>query len=176
MDASGRLSTVSAVLDLDEFEVVDLQQDRRVKQDVITVIPKLDVGLCPHCRQVCDKRNQARESRVMDLPMGGYRTELRVRAWQFHCVACDKFFTPRFSAMVERAHATERLLARLAELIKHGDVANAARFFGIPEKTAEKWYYKYVQRNQKSPSDLKPTRSLGIDELSLKKSTGSSPA
>ena len=40
MDASGHLRTVSALLDLDEFEVVDLQQDRRTKQNVIGVIPK----------------------------------------------------------------------------------------------------------------------------------------
>ena len=39
MGASGHLRTVSALLDLDEFEVVDLQQDRRAKQNVIGVIP-----------------------------------------------------------------------------------------------------------------------------------------
>ena len=169
MDASGHLRTVSALLDLDEFEVVDLQQDRRTKQNVIGVIPKAAAGLCPHCRRVCDERHQTRESRVMDLPMGGCRTELKVTRWQFHCRACDKFFTPRLAALAEGAHATERLLARLAELIKHGDIANASRFFSLPEKTAEKWYYEYVERNQKSPSDLRPIRSLGIDELSLKK-------
>ena len=176
MDASDHLRTVSALLDLDEFEVVDLQQDRRGKQNVIGVIPKAAAGLCPHCRGVCDERHQTRESRVMDLPMGGCRTELKVTRWQFHCRACDKFFTPRLAALAEGTHATERLLARLAELIQHGDIANAARFFGLAEKTAEKWYYEYVERNQKSPSDLRPIRSLGIDELSLKKSTGSSPA
>jgi len=176
MDASDHLRTVSALLDLDEFEAVDLQQDRRGKQNVIGVIPKAAAGLCPHCRGVCDERHQTRESRVMDLPMGGCRTELKVTRWQFHCRACDQFFTPRLAALAEGAHATERLLARLAELIKHGDIANAARFFGLAEKTAEKWYYEYVERNQKSPSDLRPIRSLGIDELSLKKSTGSSPA
>ena len=70
-DASGHLRTVSALLDLDEFEVVDLQQDRRSKQNVIDAIPRTTTGLCPHCRGVCDERDQTRESRVMDLPMGG---------------------------------------------------------------------------------------------------------
>ena len=176
MDGSAHLSTVSALLDLDEFEVVALQQDRRGRQNVITVIPKLAVGLCPHGQRVCDERHQARESRVVDLPMGGYGTELKVTAWQFHCRGCDKRFTPRFAAIAEGAHATQRLLARLAELVKHGDIANAARFCGIPEKTAERWYDESRERSQKSPSDLKPIRSPGIDELSLKKSTGSSPA
>ena len=160
MDASGHLATVSALLDLDEFEVVDLQQDRRAKQNVIGVIPKAAAGLCPHGHGVCDERHQTRESRVMDLPMGGCRTELKVTRWPFHCRACDKFFTPRLAALAEGAHATERLLARLAELIKHGDITDAARFFGLPEKTVEKWYDEHVERNQKSPSDLRPIRSL----------------
>jgi hypothetical protein len=46
MDASDHLRTVSALLDLDEFEAVDLQQDRRGKQNVIGVIPKAAAGLC----------------------------------------------------------------------------------------------------------------------------------
>ena len=58
MDASDHLRTVSALLGLDEFEVVDLQQDRRGKQNVIGVIPKAAAGLCPHCRRVCDERHQ----------------------------------------------------------------------------------------------------------------------
>ena len=85
MDASDHLRTVSALLDLDELEVVDLQQDRRAKQNVIGVIPKTTAGLCPHCRGICEERHQTRESRVMDLPMGGCRTELKVTRWQFHC-------------------------------------------------------------------------------------------
>ena len=44
MDASGHLRTVSALLDSDEFEVVDLQQDRGAKQNVISVIPKAAAG------------------------------------------------------------------------------------------------------------------------------------
>jgi hypothetical protein len=38
------------------------------------------------------------------------------------------------------------------------------------------WYYDYLQRQQPSSVGpaLKPIRQLGIDELSLKKSTGSS--
>jgi hypothetical protein len=76
-------------------------------------------------------------------------------------------------------HATERLLERLAELAGHGDVSTAARFFGLPEKTVEDWYYDYLERQQKereSGSGFQPVRSLGIDELSLKKDTGSSAA
>ena len=109
MDGSDHLRTVSALLDLDEFEVVDLQQDRRGKQNVIGVIPKATAGLCPHCRGVCDERHQTRESRVMDLPMGGCRTELKVARRQFHGRACDKFFTPRSAALARLSEHREAL-------------------------------------------------------------------
>ena len=53
-------------------------------------------------------------------------------------------------------------------------VADAAAFFGIPEKTLERWYYDHVERQTKvANSRANPIRSLGIDELSLKKSTAS---
>ena len=46
----------------------------------------------------------------------------------------------------------------------------------VPEKTLEDWYYGYVERQQQraAQSPAKPIRRIGIDELSLKKSTDSS--
>ena len=179
MDATQELETVTALLDLDEFEVVEVGHDYDAKLRRFTVIPKASAGLCPHCSGVTDERHVCRDRTVADLPMGGWKTELVVRLWQFHCPACDRYFVPRFVALAEGAHATERLLERLAELATHGDLCTAARFFGLPEKTAEGWYYDYLQRKQKereSGSDIQPVASLGIDELSLKKDTGSSAA
>ena len=178
MDADTELATLTSLLGLEEFEVVDATLDRRNKLRRFTVTPTMAVGLCPHCQGLTDERHLCRDREVADLPMGGCRVELLVRLWQFHCSACDKFFTPRFAALAEGAHATERLLERLAELAGRGDVATAARFFGLAEKTAEGWYYDYLERKRKEPAaaHLQPVRSLGIDELSLKKGTGNSAA
>jgi transposase len=175
MDADVELAMLSSLLDLDEFEVVESEWDRREKVRRLTLVAKAVVGLCPHCHGATGDRHVCHDRVIADLPMGGGRVELVVRLWQFYCPACDKFFTPRFAALAEGAHATERLLERLAELAGHSDVATAARFFGIPEKTAEGWYYHYLERKRKEPAPhLQPVRSLGIDELSLKKDTGSS--
>jgi transposase len=177
MDTDVELATLTSLLDLDEFEVVESSRDRREKVWRLTLVPKAIVGLCPHCHGATDERHVCHDRVVADLPMGGQRVELTIRLSQFHCSPCDKFFTPRFAALAEGAHATERLLERLAELASHSDVATSARFFGIPEKTAEGWYYQYLERKQKEPAPhLQPVRSLGIDELSLKKDTGNSAA
>jgi hypothetical protein len=68
------------------------------------------------------------------------------------------------------AHATERFLEQAARLIRISDVANAATFLGVPQKNLERWYHDYAQRQvQASAEGLHPIKSLGIDELSLKK-------
>jgi transposase len=176
MDADIELATLTSLLDLDEFEGVESAWSRREKVRRFTLIPKAIAGLCPHGHGVTGERHVCHDRTVADLPMGGHRVDLVVRLWQFHCLACDRYFTPRFAALAEGAHATERLLERLAELAGHGDIATASRFFGIPEKTAEGWYYPYLQRRREEPANLQPVRSLGIDELSLKKDTGNSAA
>jgi hypothetical protein len=55
-------------------------------------------------------------------------------------------------------------------LIRFSDIANAANFLGVAEKTLQKWYYDYVTRQQEvSAAKAVPIRQLGIDELALKK-------
>lgn len=177
MATEEELAMVTLLLDLDELEVAEFERDRVKNLRRFTLVPKATAGLCPHCGGVCDERHLCYDRTVADLPMGGCGTELVVRQWQFRCRACGKFFTPRLAALAEGAHATERLLERLAELAGHGDLSTAARFFSIAEKTAEGWYYDYLERRRRqreSGSDLQPVRSLGIDELSLKKGTGNS--
>ena len=178
--AEARLSTLTGLLDLDGFEVVGAAEDRATKVRRLTVVPADVVGLCPHCGRPADDRHACYDREVTDLPLGGWRTELVVRAWQFRCDGCRKFFTPRHPALADAAHATGRFLDRLAELATHGDVAAAARFFGVAEKTAERWYYDHLadleRRRKDPPKGVEPVRSLGIDELSTKKGTGGSRA
>jgi len=173
----GELATLTALLDLEGFEVVEAAHDPGRKVRRLAVAPADVAGLCPHCGGVTADRHACYDREVVDLPLGGWKTELVVRGWQFRCGPCGKFFTPRHPALAEGAHASERFLERLAELATNSDVSAAARFFGLVEKTAERWYYEHLERRRREPpQDLKPVRSLGIDELSLKKGTASSAA
>ncbi len=93
----------------------------------------------------------------------------------YACERCHKTFTPPVPFLFQGGHATERFLERAAELVRTSDLANAAAFLGVPERTLADWYYDYLQRRPATSSrSAKPIRRIGIDELSLKKSTGSS--
>jgi hypothetical protein len=86
------------------------------------------------------------------------------------CEHCDHHWTPPSPIVAEGTWATARLVARAAELVRRSDVANAAAFLGIPEKTLERWYDDYVESQRTTVATAAgPIRSLGIDELSLKK-------
>jgi transposase len=178
MSERDRLDFWTRTLNLPGFQVVHERRDGPADPLRLTVTPAMPLGLCPTCRRATDDVHKTHESAaVKDLPVGPQPVELIVRTYQFHCPHCGGYFTPAYPAFAPGAHATERFLAQAARLIRIADVQNAAAFLAVPEKTLERWYYDYVERQTQAPDpDLKPITCLGIDELSLKKSTGSSCA
>jgi transposase len=170
------LSFWTDLLQLPDYEVVFYQEDNDLRRFRITVAPKHRVGVCPRCKKASESVHQTRTREgIKDLSISKYAVELAVRVLQFDCECCGESFTPPVPFLAEGAHASERFLERAAELIRTSDVANAARFLGVPERTLATWYYDYVQRRpQQKGQELKPVRHIGIDELSLKKNIGSS--
>jgi transposase len=175
MTTTNELRFWTKVLHREGFEVVHQEEDALHQTLRFTVIPTLAVAVCPHCGRACSAVQQRRtRERVKDLPIGTQAVELKVRVAQFWCAVCERALTPQLPGIADGAHATERFWERAAALIRTGDIANAAAFFGVPEKTLERWYYDYVERQcQASAQPVQPLRSLGIDEISLKKSTAS---
>ena len=171
-----RLELWSEVLQLDEFEVVHQAENSETKSWQLTVVPKVAVAVCPHCGILSREIHQQRDREgIRDLPLGQRAVMLRVRVFEFWCVNCERAFTPPLKSLAAGTHATERFLERAARLIRHGDIQNVASFLGVPEKTLERWYYDYVERQQQQPqANLQPITSVGVDELSQKKDTGNS--
>jgi transposase len=163
------------LLDLAGFVVVHHDDDAPGNRHCFTVAPRHEIGVCPQCGQPSETIKQRRNrERIWDLPIGCRTVELTVRVGQFVCERCGTCFTPPSAFLADGAHATERLLRRAAELIRSADIASAARFFAIPEKNLERWYYEYLERQQRTPAPPGPIRRIGIDELSLKSGTDSS--
>jgi transposase len=136
----------------------------------LTLVPDFPLGLCPHCQRASDLIHRRLASDPLkDLPLGPQAVELVVRRYQFACRHCGHFFTPAAPAFAPSAHATERFLEQAARLIRCSDVANAATLLGVPEKTLEKWYYDYAERQRQQLPAGKPIQQIGIDELHIKK-------
>jgi transposase len=163
----------TVALNLEGFEVVQAEVDGEQRQVRLTVVPQWPVAVCPHCGEVRTQVHQTREvAGVHDLPLADRTVTLTVRVPQFWCGRCARAFTPPLPEVAEGTHATERFLARAAELIRFGDISQTAAFLRVPATSLERWYYAWVERQ--SGAEAQPITSVGIDELSLKKSTGSS--
>lgn len=162
------------LLALPDYEVVSCQKESDLHCYRITLRPTHPLGVCPECGKVTDTIHQTRSrEHIKDLSIGPDAVELTVRVLQFEC-RCGKHFTPPVPFLAEGAHATERFLQRAAELIRTSDVANAAAFLGVPERTLADWYYDFLQRRPNATGKpLQVVRRMGIDELRLKKKTRS---
>ena len=171
MSEQDRLAFWTKALNLPEFRVVHERRDAPSDPVRFTVVPTHEVAACPHCGGTCDTVHRRHDSAaVKDLPIGPQAVELIVRTPQFSCDRCGRFFTPCYSAIAAEAHATERFLEQAARLIRFSDIANVAGFFAVPENSLARWYYDYVERRQRTPVvSSEPITSIGIDELSLKK-------
>jgi transposase len=172
------LSFWTTLLRLPDYDVVSCNEEADLQRYRLTVVPKHPLGVCPHCGQLSDLIHQTRtRDRIKDLPLSNYAVELSVRVPQFACGHCGHRFTPPIPFLAEGSHATERFLERAAQLVRTSDLANAAAFLGVPERTLGDWYYDYLQRRPTvSGPKLQPVQRIGIDELSLKKkASGTSP-
>lgn len=180
MNETHQLNVWTTALNLPEYEVVHYAEREGVRH--FSVMPRSGVELCPECSKPCERQHQRRWiEEVADLPLGDQPVRLKVRVYQYHCEHCGRHFTPKSLLLTPGlgAKATARLMGKAAQLIQRADIAGVAAFYQIPAKTLERWYYEWVElQNQSSEEDAppKPIRSLGLDELSLKKSTGSTPA
>ncbi len=174
MTEKEQLDFWTQLLRLDGFRVAHVRRDTPTDPVRLTVVPNTPLGLCPHCHRACDTIHRRWESDpVRDLPLGPQPVELIVRTYQFACPHCGHFFTPPAPMVAPGAHATERFLEQAARLIRFSDIANAAAFLGVPEKTLEKWYYDYVERQRQAPpTPGGPIQQLGIDELQLAHGSG----
>jgi len=176
MNERDRLEFWTRTVNLPDFRVVHEARTTAEEPVVFTVRPTVECGVCPRCKKATDQVHRSTDSdRIKDLPLGTQAVELTVRTLQFHCEDCDCYFTPHYPAFAPRSHATQRFLQQAAKLIRFSDSQNAADFFGVPPSTLARWYYDYSERLAQNPrSEVKPITHLGIDELSQKKSIGSS--
>jgi transposase len=174
MNQQEQLQFWTQLLHLDGFQVVHLDQGTPAEPIRLTLIPNLPLGVCPQCHHCCDAIHRHSESDpIRDLPFGPQAIELVIRTYQYCCPECHRFFTPAATVFAPGTHATERFLEQAARLIRFSDIANAAAFFGVPEKTLERWYYDYVERQRQTPpTAFKPIKQLGIDELKFSKGSG----
>ncbi len=124
------------LLRLPNFVVVHCEEVSDQKRYCFTVAPEQRIGVCPHCQKVSQEVHQTRtREAIKDLPISKDAVDRNVRVPQFACARCGGTLTPPVPFLAEGSHATERFLERSAAFMRTSDVATAAAFYGVPERT-----------------------------------------
>lgn len=76
---TAELRTLTQLLDLAGFEVVEAARDVATQTWRLTVVATTLAQICPHCHSVTGNRHACHDRTIVDLPLGGWRTELVVR-------------------------------------------------------------------------------------------------
>lgn len=105
--------------------------------------------------------------------IGHRTTQLRFKAYKFHCIKCLRYFNQRFEGIGKHQRATERFQQQIFELHTRGvSQKDLSRDFKIGKATIERWYHQgYLREYQEISNQVCPT-VLGIDEHFFNKREG----
>src|SRR5215212_6113088 len=95
MSEQASLSWWTKQLRLGGYHVVAERRDTPDDPVRLTLSATVAVGLCPTCHRPTDEIHRRLDSDpICDLPHGPQAVVLILRAAQFHCPHCDRYFTP----------------------------------------------------------------------------------
>jgi len=157
---------------------------------------------CPHCLRPTAQVNQYTQRQVRDLDISGRQVWLAVRARQFSCPDCERYFTERLpfaepgkSHTHRQANGVARRWASppstpVCKSHTHRQANGVARrwafdccarqpftevgaLLDVNAKTVERIYYRQVQASLDLSARYAAVRRLGIDEIAHRKGKGS---
>jgi transposase len=169
MNEHAHLDFWTDFLHLKGYHVVHVRKDTPDDPLRLTLVPDWPIELCPQCHRASGTIHRRSQSQpIRDLPAGTQTVELIVSTYQYECPHCGRFFTPVPDFWCSGAHATDRFLDHVADLVRISDIRNVAALLAVPERTLQDWYYAYVERQRRAPATpVQPIQKLGIDELHI---------
>ena len=104
-----------------------------------TVVLKLkclnETICCPGCGASLDEIHQVEYVLIRDLPVFGKPVYLNVPRRQFHCQACQRFWSERLSFVSWRHHYTQRYEQAIYEQVKQSSIEAVSRVEGVSAST-----------------------------------------
>lgn len=106
---------------------------------------------------------------IRDLDLAGRQVTLKVKARQYSCTDCGRYFTEKLSFSDLGKSYTHRLAKFIFELSCQQCYTRTGAILNIHSKTVERVVLGYCEKVIGLDSRYKGVRRLGIDELSNKK-------
>lgn len=162
--------TVTQLLDLPEFVVVEYSMEQRGEEEILHLYceHRHDVALCPRCREVSTAVHETKDRCIRDLDIWGKRTFLHFPSRRFECETCGRPFTERLACVDPRRRQTRRFEQHIYRRCLSSTCKAVAEEAWLHQATVKGIFKRWAKRTIRWQA-MPRVRVLGIDEIALKK-------
>lgn len=162
--------TLTHLLDLPYFEVYGYAIEAAPEQDIMHLYCKVTIAaaVCPCCKSISTDVKEQKERCVRDLDWGEKRTFIHFEIRRFECAQCGHRFTEELHAVAWRRHQTVRFEQAIYQRCLESSKTAIAKTFHLSYSTVDEIFKRYA-RQQARRSQWGTVRTLGIDEIAIKK-------
>jgi transposase len=107
---------------------------------------------CPDCHATLDDIHQVEVVLIRDLPVFGKPVYLQVPRRQFHCAACQRFWTERLEFVSGQHHFTQRYAQAVYEQVKQTSIEAVSRAEGVSASTVRAMFEQQAANRIKKSS------------------------
>jgi len=163
-------TTLTHLLDLEQFEVTGYGIERDKKQDIVHIYGKInvDISICPCCHTVSTTIKEYKERCVRDCDIWGKRTFLHFWRRRFECPECGHRFTEELKDIGWKRRHTIRFELQIYAACLGNSKKRTAEIFHLSQ-TAVKCIFKRWAKERHKGKQFGLVKVLGIDEISVKK-------
>ena len=162
--------TLTHILDLPYFEVYGYAIEAAPEQDIMHLYCKVTIAaaVCPCCKSISSDVKERKERCVRDLDWGEKRTFIHFEIRRFECAQCGHRFTEELQAVGWRRHQTIRFEQAVYQRCLESSKTAIAKAFYLSYSTVDEIFKRYA-RQQARRNQWGTVRTLGIDEIAIKK-------
>lgn len=151
---------------LQGFKVLEIEI--KEKEVVVLVESELEVGVCPHCGKVSNKRHDYYWTKVRDLPVSGKKVFLHLKRIRLYCPKCKRPFLMPVDLCGKKKSYTWRYGEKVYSQILYSTIKDVAREEGLSYGQVARIFRDMRKRKSKPESKGIPS-VISLDEIQIKK-------
>jgi len=157
---------IKELLGLQGFKVLEMEIEG--KEVEVTIEPELEIGVCPNCGKVSNKRHDYHFSKVRDLSVSGKRVILHLKRIRLYCPNCKRPFLMDVGLCGKKKSYTRRFGEEIYARINYSTIQDVVREEGLGYGQVFR-IFRDMRKEKKRLQEKKLPPVLSLDEISVKK-------
>jgi transposase len=163
------IKLINEIFGLEEFRITRIETFKH--EIYLHVQIKAKKARCPRCGSYSKSVHQYHKRKVRDLDILGKRCYLIFDIRRFDCDCCGRPFTERLNSIDFESEYTKRFEDWIVKLASNNALDQVGGLLGLTYERVEGIFFRATSRQIESNKG-KIFKKMGIDEISMKKGSG----